>query len=328
MKKTNRRGFIQSVSLGAMSIGLGLNAEQLSLSKKKKKYGIQLFTIPSLVSNDFKGALKLISEVGYKEIEFFGPYPFSAPETIEAWKPLRTQLNIKENAFYGNTVKETSRMMREFGLQSPSMHLDMITFRKNMKPMLDAAAELGVKYVIIPALWEDERKTLDDYKRRADEFNQFGLQMKPYGIRFGYHNHGYEESSKENVIPFHLLLEKTEPDLVVFELDVFWMNASGANPIDYLKAYPGRFKLSHLKDAAESVRFSGDGGSADQWMALFGKMVDPGDGVFKISNVVQQGLAAGMEHFFLERDLAADAEKTMKNSFKNLNAIDWKTKKV
>jgi sugar phosphate isomerase/epimerase len=204
----------------------------------------------------------------------------------------------------------------------------MMTFRKNMKPMLDGAAELGVKYVINPALWDAERKTLDDYKKRAEEFNQFGLQMKPYGIKFGYHNHGYEEAPKENVIPFHLLLEKTDPDLVAFEMDVFWMNASGANPLDYLKAYPGRFKLAHLKDAMEPVRFAGDGGTTDQWMALFPKMVDPGDGVFNISQVVQAGLKAGMEHFFLERDLAPDAEKTLKNSFKNLMAIDWTSKKV
>lgn len=309
-----------------MSISLGLPADMLKTQKMKKKYGLQLFTIPAMVSNDFKSALQLISNIGYKEIEFFGPYPFSAPETIEQWKSMSGQLGIKQNAFYGYSTKETAKLLKEYGLTSPSMHLDMMTFRKHMKPMLDAAAELGVKYVINPALWEDERKTLDDFKRRAEEFNEFGHQMKPYGIRFGYHNHGYEQSPKDNVIPFHLLLEKTDPDLVTFEMDVFWMKASGANPIEYLQAYPGRFKLAHLKDATEPVRFSGDGGSMDQWLPLFPKMSDPGDGVFDISQVVRQGLASGMEHFYLERDLAADAEKTLRNSFKNLNAIHWKKK--
>lgn len=326
MKNNSRRRFLQSASLGAMSLSLGFDSDLFKTLKMKKKYGLQLFTIPAMASKDFKGTLELISNIGYKEIEFFGPYPFSAPETIEQWKTMSSQLGIKQNAFYGYSTKETAKLLKEYHLSSPSMHLDMMTFRKNMSPMLDAAAELGVKYVINPALWEDERKTLDDFKRRAEEFNQFGLQMKPYGIRFGYHNHGYEEAPKEHVIPFHLLLEKTDPDLVAFEMDVFWMKASGANPIEYLRAYPGRFKLAHLKDASEPVRFSGDGGSADQWIALFPKMSDPGEGVFDISKVVQQGLVSGMEHFYLERDLAADPEKTLRNSFKNLNAIDWNKK--
>ena len=108
MKKINRRGFIQSSALGAVSTTLCLNSNLLSMFSKKKKYGIQLFTVPSMLSRDFRGTLKLISEIGFKEIEFFGPYPFSAPETIEAWKPIRAQLNITQNAFYGKTLKYAS----------------------------------------------------------------------------------------------------------------------------------------------------------------------------------------------------------------------------
>lgn len=317
----SRRTFIKTTGWGALSLS---SLSMKILTSKKKQYGIQLFTIPGMVSKDFRGTLELLNNIGYREIEFFGPYPFSAPETIESWKPLRAQLGIQDNAFYGHSVKQTRDLLKEFGLSSPSMHLDMATLRKNIKPMLDAAAELGVKYVTNPALWEEERRTLDDYKKRVDEFNEFGRQMKPYGIQFVYHNHGYEEAVKEGRIPFHLLLEGTDPGLVNFELDVFWMNASGANPVEYLKAWPGRFKLLHLKDATEPIRFSGDGGSPDQWMALFPKMTDPGDGVFNIPDVVHQALQSGADHFFLERDLAPDPEKTLRNSFKNLQMIEWK----
>lgn len=316
----SRRNFLKTSGWAAISLG---SLPMKTLSARKKQYGVQLFTMPGMVSRDFRGTLELLSKIGYREIEFFGPYPFSAPETIESWKPLRAQLGIQDNAFYGFSVKQTRDLLKEFGLSTPSIHLDLATLRKNLKPMLDAAAELGVKYVTNPALWEEERRTLDDYKKRIDEFNEFGRQMKPYGIWFVYHNHGYEEAKKEGKVPFHLLLENTDPGLVKFELDVFWMNASGASPMDYLKAWPGRFKLLHLKDASEPIRFSGDGGSPDQWMSLFPKMTDPGDGVFNIPAIVRQALKSGAEHFFLERDLAPDPDKTLRHSFENLQAIEW-----
>ncbi len=119
----------------------------------------------------------------------------------------------------------------------------------------------------------------------------------------------------------HLLLKNTDKEYVRFELDIFWMKAAGADPVEFLNAYPGRFKLMHLKDAAEEVRFSGDGGTPDQWMPLFPKMADPGDGVFPIPTILAAARKSGVEHFFLERDLAPDPESTLRNSYKNLSQM-------
>lgn len=318
-----RRQFIKSTGW-ATALAFSPFAHSLldDFMKKKKKLGVQLFTIPQMVDKDLKGTLQLLSEIGYKEVEFFGPYPFSAPETVEGWKPLAAQLGFKRNAFYGYSLAEVKSMLSEFKLKTPSMHLDLITFRKNLKATLDNVAPLGVKYLALPALSDiNERKTLDHYKRLAEEFNNFGQQMSTYGMAFVYHNHGFEHAKMEGVVPMDFLLQNTDSKNVKFELDIFWMSAAGADPVDYLNRYPGRYKLMHIKDAAEKVRFAGDGGTPDQWMAVFSKMADPGTGVFDIPKILAAGEKAGVEHFFLERDLTPTPESTLKNSFVNLSKM-------
>ena len=290
-------------------------------TKQIKAVGLQLFTIPQMVADDLNGTLQILASIGYREIEFFGPYPFSLPEIIEGWKPIAAQLGISQNAFYGHSAKEVKKMLDGHRMKAPSVHIDINDLRKNLEPAIENFALLGVQYVAIPSLRTEEKKTLDDYKRLAEEFSQLGEKLSKQGMMFAYHNHGFEHAPISGQIPLDILLKNTDPNHVKFELDIFWMKAAGAEPIDYLKNYPGRFKLMHLKDASESVRFAGDGGSPDQWMALFPKITDPGAGIFDIRGIVSQAVRSGVEHFYVEHDLSKDPMLTLKRSFEFLSAI-------
>ena len=145
--------------------------------------------------------------------------------------------------------------------------------------------------------------------------------MSKYGMSFVYHNHGYEHIEMGGEIPMDFLIQNTNPDYVQFELDIFWMSAAGANPIEFLKKYPNRFKLLHLKDSSEHFTFNGDGGSPDQWMEAFPKMRDLGDGVFDIATIVKTAKKAGAAHFFLERDRTPTPTATLRNSFNYLKKV-------
>lgn len=308
----SRRQFLKTsaAAIAGVAVSSPLFAE---LYKKKKSVGIQLFTIPAMVAADFRGTLTKLAAIGYKEIEFFGPYEFSAKETIEGWSRFAGSLGITKNAFYGYKPSEVKSLLKDLGLTTPSVHLDLQTMRTNMGPAMEGLSSLGTKYVVIPAIGNPEDRS--DFNKLADEFSRFGEQMSKYGLTFVYHNHGYEHTPKEGKILMDTLLTQTDNDKVKFELDIFWMTAAGASPVDYLTKYPGRFKLLHLKDASEPIRFSGDGGSIDQWMPLFGKMADPGAGILDVSGIIDAAKKSGVQHFYLERDLTPNPETTLNNSF-------------
>jgi sugar phosphate isomerase/epimerase len=308
----SRRQFLKTsaVTLASVAASGPLFA---TLLKNTKNVGIQLFTIPAMVAADFKGTLTKLASIGYKEIEFFGPYEFSAKETIESWNQFAGSLGITKNAFYGYKPTEVKALLKDLGLTTPSVHLDLQTMRTNMGPAMEGLSELGTKYVAIPAIANPADRS--DYNKLADEFNSFAEQMSKYGLTFLYHNHGYEHIVKNGKTLMDTLLSQTDKDKVKFELDMFWMTAAGASPIEYLKKHPGRFKLLHLKDASEPIRFSGDGGSFDQWMPLFPKMADPGTGVLDVAGIIEAGKKSGVDHFYLERDMTPTPDTTLTNSF-------------
>lgn len=86
---------------------------------------------------------------------------------------------------------------------------------------------------MVPWLPEDDRRTVDDYKRVADEFNRRGAEAKRAGIRFAYHNHDSEFAPVDGQVPYDLLLAGTEPALVAFELDLMWITKGGRDPLAY-----------------------------------------------------------------------------------------------
>ena len=323
----NRRKALKSTIIGSSAAILSRefsNWSQLfpsSVNAKSAHLGVQLFTIPQMTSKDLRGTFQTISEIGYKEVEFFGPYPSSSEKAKKFYKEMfGPMFGSTEHAFFGFSLDETIGMLKEYELSTPSLHVDIDTLRNNLGQTAEMANALGVKYLIIAAIMEG-RNSLDDYKKIADEFNQFGEGLSKYGMKFAYHNHGYEHIVMDDQIPMDYLIQNTNPDYVQFELDVFWMSAAGANPLEYLDKYPDRYKLLHLKDSRENNRFSGDGGSPDQWMEIFGYMVDPGDGVLEISKIIDKAVANGVDHYYLERDMASDPLGTLNNSYKNLTEM-------
>ena len=91
-------------------------------SERLNTIGLQLFSIPKVLEKDFAGTMKMIAQTGYKEIEFYGPYPFSAPEDTESWKSVTPSLGFSGSGYFGLTVNEVKKILDDNGLSSPSMH--------------------------------------------------------------------------------------------------------------------------------------------------------------------------------------------------------------
>jgi sugar phosphate isomerase/epimerase len=263
----------------------------------------------------------MLAQMGYKEIELYGPYPFSAKEAIDRWKTITPALGFSGSGYFGLSAKEVKNIFQENGMTTPAIHTDLITLQKNMDALGEAGHLLGFEYVGLPLIPAENRKNLDDYKKTADEFNKIGEQAKKVGLKFSYHNHGYGLKEIDGVTPLKLIFEKTDPKLVFFEMDLFWTVAGGADPVDYLKSYPGRYRLMHVKNMKEKKQFSGDGGDSNQWIELFPYMTTAGEGVLDMKSIIDAAQKSGVNHFFVEQDMVANPEIELKKSFDYLKTF-------
>jgi sugar phosphate isomerase/epimerase len=319
----SKRDFLKNC--GALAVG-SLMLQRLPIptvfpgDQKIDRIGVQLFSIPKILEKDFAGTMKMLSKIGFKEIEFYGPYSFSAKEDTDRWKAVTPALGFSGSGYFGLTVKEAKKILDDNGLSSPSMHTGLFTLENRMAEMAEAAQVLGTKYIILPSA--ETQSTLDGYKKQAEQFNKIGASAAKHSLRFTYHNHGNGLKEIDGKIPMELILEQTDPKLVYMQMDIYWTTAGGIDPVSYLDKYPGRFKLIHIKDMTKKVQFSGDGGDSKQWIELFPYMTDAGSGVLDLKNILSRAKKSGVEHFIVERDLAPNPEVALGKAYQYVSGLN------
>ena len=122
-----------------LATGCGTSSSSPSEAERLERIGLGLFTIPHRLQESFADSMKRLAEIGYKEIEFFGPYAFSSPEAHETWKPIAEALGFSQSGYFGLTPAEARRVLDDNGLTSPSIHTDMETLRTQLGPLAEAA---------------------------------------------------------------------------------------------------------------------------------------------------------------------------------------------
>jgi sugar phosphate isomerase/epimerase len=309
----DRRQFLATTAAAAAAGSAGL--ERVLHRRALTTVGVQLFSLPRVMEKDFRAGIALLAGMGYKEVQLYGPFEFSAPEAISSWAAITPQLGFSGSGFFGLTAKQVRAALDQHGMTVPAVHTDWATLQMRMGQLADAAQTVGFTYVGLPAIPDPLRTNLDAYKRMADAFNTVGANAKRYGLKFAYHNHGYGLVPMDGQLPLQLLLANTDPASVFFEMDIYWTVSGGADPVALLKANPGRYHLMHVKDMKERKRFRGDGGDAGQWMEMFPYMTTAGDGVMPLPAIISAARASGMQHFFVEQDLVANPEVALKRSF-------------
>ena len=257
-----RRTFVKGVSATvAASMVLPL---KLSAFMPKKIIGIQLYTLRNQVKEDFTGTLQKIADIGYNAIEAAG---------------------YADGKFYGYPPKEYKKINEDFGLIPQSSHT-MVNI-ENIDKVIEDTLEAGMTYLVLPYLSEDKRRTIDEYKKTAEEFNKIGERCKNSGLQFAYHNHAFEFEKMNGIIPYDILLEQTNPEFVTMQLDLYWMVYGGYEPIDYFGKYPGRFGLWHVKDMDNTEKR---------------ESTEIGKGIIDFEKVFADKERAGMKYFYLEQE--------------------------
>ena len=230
-----RRDFLKNsvgAGVGMLSMPAIMSAGGHLLSERAK-LGIQVYSVRNQLKNDFKGTLKKVAEIGYKNIEAYGLG--------------------KDGKYLGKvTPKEYKEICNDLGMNLVSTHGGYCE-AKDAQVYIDAALESGLEYLIVPYLSEDMRKTADDYKRIADTLNEVGAKVNAAGLKFGYHNHAFEFDKMGGQVPMEILLRGTDSRNVTFELDLYWITKAGYDPIKFMSKYQGRFSCFHIKDANKKL---------------------------------------------------------------------------
>lgn len=261
------------------------NADPLDLP-----IGLQLYTVADDLKKDLEGTLKTIAAIGYREVETAG-----MPGNVDA-QQLRAALD-------------------KVGLKCRSTHCPLPLLQMDVAGQIKQAQQLGAQYLICAAPWVEDMSrfkpsgpgegmehafmalldsfTAADWRWNAEQFNKIGAEVKKAGLQFGYHNHGSEFKEFDGKIAFDEILRGTDPELVVMEMDCGWVANAGHDPVDYLKRFPGRFHLLHVKDLKKGFK-------PNTGFDISGTEI--GNGALDWPRIFAAAKAAGVKGYFVEQE--------------------------
>lgn len=319
----NRKDFIKSAALLGASLGVSNSSlANAFTSTKLNNIGLQLWSLPKLLESNFEQTIQMIAEIGVKELELYGPFPFSDSREKTKWEGLASLLGFSASGYFGKKPEYFIEVINSNHLKAPSIHADLFTLETNMAALGKAARQLNSNYVVLPAIPEDLRPDLNGYSAMAKRFNEIGRTAKEEGIGFAYHNHGYGLQAIDGTVPLGLILKETDPDLVFFEMDIFWTIAGKANPIQLLSDNAGRYKMLHLKDMKNLTYFKGNGSNPDEWVELFPQLLPAGEGVLPLKEILKMANQTGVEHYFIEQDSAPNPIENINSAFSFISNVE------
>jgi sugar phosphate isomerase/epimerase len=220
-----------------------------------KSIGLQLYTLRRPFSENAIGKLERIRDAGYDSVEFAAPMDTD-------FAPLAAR-------------------MREIGLDCPSIHVGLGDMTERPAHVLAVAKTLGCRFVVLPFV--DPKSA--DWRAVVADLSAFAKRAQDEGLRTAYHHHHFEFDNSAGFRPFDVLVGESDPALIHFELDVYWLKTGGEDPVAMIERLKGRVKLLHLKD-----------------MAPDGKMTDVGAGTLDFPAMIAAARAAGAEYYFVEHD--------------------------
>jgi len=242
-------------------------------------FGIQLYSVKDEMAQDAKGTMRKLAADGYKQFEGF---------------------DGGKGILWGIEPQEFRSFTSDLGVKMVSSHANVF---ENLDKQAEDAKIAGLEYLICP--WIGAQKSIEEYKKMAGKFNAAGETLKSHGLKFAYHNHDYTFVEMEGVLPQDVLMEVTDPSVVDFEMDMYWVYVAGVDPADYLAKYPGRFTLCHLKDAGK------DEGNPHERGVLLGK------GEIPYAELIRKSENLGMEYYIVEQERFVDTtpmEAAQKNA--------------
>jgi sugar phosphate isomerase/epimerase len=283
-----RRNFLRTSLAGAAAIGFspaimgGVNS-----GDSLHDFGIISGVLQNELKVDPKATLTKIAKMGYKTIEFGGTF--------------------------GMEARELKSFLAEIGLSPLAGGTSLSSFLDDgLQKLIDDQLELDKKYLVCYWPWMNnpDKIIIDDLKFAIDQFHRIGEACNKSGLRFAYHNHDHEFKTKiGDGLVYDYYLQNSDPDLVTMEFDLYWAAVGGVDPAEYIKKYPGRFELLHVKDAYDLKN--------RESFACVGEGVIDFERIFKLREI------GGFKHLIVEKDGAQHGIKCAQTSINHLKSLNF-----
>lgn len=235
----------------------------------KGPLGIQLYSLRDQFKKDVPGTLAKVKEFGFTEVELAGTY--------------------------GKSPEEFTALLKANGLKAVAGHFGFDQFKNDPEAVAKEAKALGLQYAGTAWVPHSGQITEQWVRDTAKVFNQAGEVLAKHGIKFFYHNHGYEFVPHGDGTLFDLLMTETKPEFVCFEMDVMWVVFPGHDPAKLMEKYGKRWQLMHVKDLKKGVATGSLSGGTDTK-----NDVVVGTGQTDWPALLAASKKAGVKYYFIE----------------------------
>ena len=249
----SRRDFLVTGSAAAATVGL--LGWTTCARAKRIPVAVQLYSVRTECEKDFPATIKAVADIGFEGVEFAGYFNFQAS-------------NLR-------------RLLDDNGLKCAGTHTQLNTLVGDELPKtLEYNHTLGNKNIIVPWLAENMRDSKDAWLRTVDLFNELTQKVKPHGMRMGYHNHTFEfqpmdddeprgiANIQRGELPWDIIFSNTPRDFIM-QIDTCNAMMGGADPLVFLKKYPGRSISIHLKEFSATNKNAILGEGDVDWQQVF-----------------------------------------------------------
>jgi sugar phosphate isomerase/epimerase len=302
-----RRAFI-AMAGGALVAAPAYSSVSISAPRGRPAVGLELITVMSLLSEDFRGTLGKVAAIGYEEVETLGSMgraPREVRDVLDACRLTSPSQHLVPRDLYGvyqqwdrgviTMAQALASLVKGYALERMELIIEEGVAR---------ARVLGQRYLVWPVLFESQLAStqgLDDLMRA---FNLAGDLCRREGLTFAYHNGSKAFQRIGTDVAYDLILRETNVHTVKMELDTYYAFKAGADVPGYFTRFPGRFPLMHLKDLDRQ-----------------GESTGVGAGTIDFSAVLHAATRAGVRHMFIEQDRARDALASARSSFEYVRAL-------
>ena len=253
-----------------------------------QEVGLQLYSLRNQFKTDVEGTLKLVNDWGITKIEGGGTY--------------------------GLPMSEYKKLLKENDLDMVSVGAGYEDLQNDIEKVVQNAKTFGAKYVM--CAWIPHEENIFDIAKTKEAtaiFNKAGKRLKEEGITLAYHAHGYEFRPYENGTLFDYMAENAKD--FAFEMDVYWVQHGGADPLAIMNRYPDKIVLLHLKDLENGVKGNNTGHEDVETNVVLGT------GQVDIAGVVKRAKELGVVKYMFIEDECSRVVEQVPQSLKYLESL-------